>query len=90
MVAAALAVWAQGAPAQSWCYRPEPPPDMAPPQDDPELRAFLSDEYARYLEDVETYLNCANAETRAVMAESRAVLQRWVELYGADASMRSD
>ena len=75
--------------AQSLCYRPEPPPDVAPPDDDPELRALLNDEYARYLLDVEDYLNCANDEARDIMEESRKVLARWTAYFGAEAGIRA-
>lgn len=87
MVVAGL--YATAADAQSFCYRPEPPPDLAPPQDDPELRAFLNDEYARYLLDVEDYLNCVNDEARTVAAESRDILTRWTEYFGEEAGIRS-
>lgn len=75
--------------AQSLCYRPEPPPDLPPPDDDPDLRALLNDEYARYLLDVEEYLNCANDEAHAVMEESRDVLARWTAYFGAEAGIRA-
>jgi hypothetical protein len=88
MIIVALCALASGAAAQSLCWRPEPPPDLAPPEDDPDLRAFLNEEYARYMEDVEDYLNCANDEAHAVMEESRAVLARWTAYYGAEAAIR--
>jgi hypothetical protein len=84
-----LCAMPSGAIAQSLCYRPEPPPDLAPPDDDPELRALLNDEYTRYLLDVEDYLNCANEEVFMLIEESREVLARWIAYYGAEAGIRA-
>jgi len=92
MRAAILALCALGSPAgaQSLCWRPEPPLDFAPPTDDPELRDHLNDEYARYMLDVEDYLNCANDEARTVLQESREVLARWTEYFGEEAGIRAE
>ncbi len=83
----ALALSAPCAVAQG-CLPPEPPYAYAPPTDDPELREIVRDQYQTYIEDSEGYLNCLQSEIGRAQAETRDVLNRWVQYFGADAKIR--
>lgn len=67
---------------------PEQPYAYAPPTDDPELRELVRDQYQTYIEDSESYLNCLHSEIGRAHAETREVLDRWVQHFGSDARMR--
>ena len=74
--------------AQVACLPPEEPYPYAPPQDDPELRAIIGEEYETYVLDVEAYLNCLREETDRASREARAVIERWVRHFGDEAALR--
>ena len=87
IAAMAIALSVSGAFAQG-CLPPEPPYAYEPPSDDPELREIVRDQYQTYIEASERYLNCLQSEIGRAQAESRDVLNRWVNYFGPDAKMR--
>ncbi len=71
--------------AQEACLRPVPPEAVRPPEDDPEFRAFLGDEYETYLLAMQDYLNCLGREHETASAEVSRVMARWLLWFGDDA-----
>ncbi len=76
--------------AQEACLRPIPPEAIPPPQDDPEFRAFLNEEYQAYLLDMQDYLNCLGREHDSATKEVNEIMARWMLWFGEDAKIRSD
>lgn len=89
LTAAVLAMVAASspAPAQVACLPPEVPFAYAPPEDDPELRALIDEEYQAYIRDTEAYLN---AEGVRVRAEFDTLLRRYVTFFGIEAGVAHD
>lgn len=84
IVVSAPCAFAQG------CFPPEQPYAYEPPTDDPELREIVRDQYQTYIEESEGYMNCLQSEIARAQTETRDVMNRWVEYFGADATMRYD
>lgn len=76
--------------AQIGCLPPATPFGYEPPEDDPELRAMIDEDYQTYIRDTETYLNCLNAESMRVRSEFDDVMERYVEYFGSGAAMKYD
>ena len=88
ILAAALSSGA-AAQAQTFCDRPLPPEDLSPPQDDPEFRAFLNEEYKAYMSAMEDYLNCSQTEYSDSIEEQKRIINRWVAYFGNEAVLSS-
>ena len=73
--------------AQVGCLPPEEPFAYEPPEDDPELRALIDEQYQAYILGSETYLNCLNDEATRVRAEFRTVLERYLRFFGDEAGI---
>lgn len=73
---------------QVGCLPPEEPFPYEPPNDDPELRALINEQYQDYVREVEAYLNCLNREGARAREEAQAVIERWVRYYGDAAALR--
>ncbi|WP_299654402.1 hypothetical protein [uncultured Jannaschia sp.] len=65
--------------AQVGCLPPEEP--YAPPEDDPELRALIGEQYQDYIDGTEDYLNCLNDEAMRARTEFQTVFNRYVEYF---------
>ena len=78
------------APAQVGCLPPAAPFAYAPPEDDPELRDLIDEEYQDYIRDTGTYLNCLNAESARVRGEFDTVMTRYVRFFDIEADIGSD
>ena len=76
--------------AQEMCLRPPDPYPYPPPQDDPELYAFINAEYRTYMLAMQDYLNCLGDEHVTASREVKEVLDRWVEYFGDDAGLQLD
>ena len=76
--------------AQVGCLPPEAPFAYAPPEDDPELRHLIDEEYQVYIRDTDAYLNCLNAESMRVRSEYDAVVRRYVQFFGIEAGVEYD
>ncbi len=68
--------------AQVGCLPPEEPFAYAPPEDDPELRDLIDQQYQDYIEGTEDYLNCLNDEAMRARTEFQTVFNRYVEYFG--------
>ena len=68
--------------AQVGCLPPEEPFAYAPPEDDPELRALIDEQYQDYIDGTETYLKCLDDEAVRARAEFQTVFNRYVEYFG--------
>ena len=84
-----LVLTVQFAPAQEACFRSIPPEDFRPPENDPDLRAFLSSEYESYILEMQDYLNCLGGEHESASQEINQVLARWILYYGRDAALHT-
>src|SRR5687768_6217111 len=73
--------------AQETCLRPIPPEAVSPPRDDPELRAFLNQEYETYLLGMQEYLNCLGREHESATKETNEIMARWLLWFGSDAAI---
>jgi len=62
--------------AQEACLRPVPPEAVRPPEDDPEFRDFLNQEYQAYLVDMQEYLNCLGRKHESATKEVREIMAR--------------
>lgn len=71
--------------AQEFCLRPEEPFPFEPPRDDPELYAFINEEYQTYIVAMQDYLNCLGEEQAQASRETKEVLDRWISYFGDDA-----
>ena len=81
---------AASAAAQEACLRPIPPEAIRPPQNDPEFRAFLNEEYQVYLLGMQDYLNCLGREHESATKETNEVMARWLLWFGDDAVIHYD
>jgi hypothetical protein len=81
---------AGSATAQEACLRPVPPEAVHPPENDPEFRAFLNEEYQAYLLEMQEYLNCLGREHESATKEVNEIMARWMLWFGDDARIRSD
>ena len=68
--------------AQVGCLPPEEPFAYAPPEDDPELRALIDEQYQDYIDGTEDYLNCLNDEAARARAAFQVIFNRYVEHFG--------
>lgn len=73
--------------AQVGCLPPEEPFAYEPPEDDPELRALIDEQYQAYILGTEAYLNCLNDEATRVRAEFQTVLKRYLQFFGDEAGI---
>lgn len=71
------------------CLPPMEPYPYEPPRDDPELMAIVDEEYQTFLRDSEDYLNCLEQERARAFQRTNEILQRYVELFGEDARLRT-
>ena len=76
--------------AQEVCLRPIPPEAIHPPQNDPEFRTFLNEEYQAYLLGMQDYLNCLGREHESATKEVNEVMARWMLWFGNDAVIHHD
>lgn len=94
MIRAAILVAALACPtlaaAQVGCLPPEEPFPYAPPEDDPELRALIDEQYQDDIVGTETYLNCLNTEATRVRDEYQAIMGRYMRFFGSDAGLKFD
>ncbi|WP_299655233.1 hypothetical protein [uncultured Jannaschia sp.] len=74
--------------AQVGCLPPEAPFAYAPPEDDPELRALIDEQYQDYIDGTEDYLNCLNDEAVRARTEFRAIFDRYVRYFGDGAGVQ--
>ena len=79
--------WAYG---QVGCLPPEEPFAYEPPEDDPELRALIDEQYQDYIQGTKSYLNCLNEEATRVRAEFKKILDRYIQYFGAEAGVEYD
>lgn len=86
----ALVLGVAASAAQEACLRPIPPEAIKPPQDDPDFRAFLNQEYEVYLLEMQDYLNCLGREHESATKETNAVMARWLLWFGDDAAIHYD
>ena len=70
------------------CLPPEEQFAFEPPRNDPELFKMVRGDYQTYLTGLEDYIRCLDAErTRAIRA-GHAVLARYVEYFGDEATLQ--
>ncbi|WP_299843147.1 hypothetical protein [uncultured Jannaschia sp.] len=73
--------------AQVGCLPPEEPFAYAPPEDDPELRALIDEQYQDYIDGTEAYLNCLNDEAARARVEFQVILDRYLTYFGDGAGV---
>ncbi|WP_299844579.1 hypothetical protein [uncultured Jannaschia sp.] len=73
--------------AQVGCLPPEKPFAYAPPENDPELRDLIDQQYQDYIDGTEDYLNCLNDEAMRARTEFQTVFNRYVEYFGDGAGV---
>ncbi|MAU95507.1 MULTISPECIES: hypothetical protein [Aurantimonadaceae] len=72
------------------CVPPVEPYPYAPPDNDPELREYINQEYADYMESIEDYMRCLQNESRRAFSQADTVFKRWIQYFGKDAVIRYD
>lgn len=70
------------------CLAPLEPYAFEPPRDDPGLYEMVRQDYQTYLTDLEAYLRCLEDERRRAVENGNAVLRRYIEYFGDDATIR--
>ncbi|PZX14220.1 hypothetical protein LX81_03019 [Palleronia aestuarii] len=85
-----LAMAPAPATAQVGCLPPEEPFAYEPPDDDPELRALIDEQYQAYINGTESYLNCLNDEAVRARAEFQTILNRYLRYFGDEAGVEFD
>ncbi len=88
LVAAGVILLEAGMAFGQACLPPAEPYPYAPPTNDPELRAFINDEYAAYMEGIEDYMQCLDDESRRAQDEARVIFNRWIGYFGDEAVIR--
>ena len=75
---------------QVGCLPPEEPFAYAPPDDDPELRDLIDEQYQDYIRGTEDYLNCLNDEAQRARAQYDVIFARYIQFYGIEAGVEEN